>query len=226
MDNDSKFVAVDKDGTESLIEEQPVRCAGYWGAKHFHDITSQITLPKGSIKKLIGRELTWDDEAVELKSEESGIKAEQKKAAELESTIRVVREELQSVVDGKALSKNDMVDMVRRALSRVDSPEKNLKDCCRQIVTDFLESRRTQFNPSDDHTYPPPFTWVLTNLGLGYHAYLRDKPEETYDNWHFIFDNNTAVSLSTGHGTSRPDLEVDWWEYLDVEYFDILLHFA
>ncbi len=28
-----------------------------------------ITLPKGSIKKLIGRDLTWEDEAVELKEE-------------------------------------------------------------------------------------------------------------------------------------------------------------
>lgn len=28
-----------------------------------------IGLPKGSIKKLIGRELTWEDEPVELKSE-------------------------------------------------------------------------------------------------------------------------------------------------------------
>lgn len=29
----------------------------------------QIELPKGNIKKLIGRELTWDDDPVELKSE-------------------------------------------------------------------------------------------------------------------------------------------------------------
>lgn len=28
-----------------------------------------IELPKGSTKKLIGRELTWDDEPVELKEE-------------------------------------------------------------------------------------------------------------------------------------------------------------
>lgn len=30
---------------------------------------SSIVLPKGSIKKLIGRDLTWEDEAVELKEE-------------------------------------------------------------------------------------------------------------------------------------------------------------
>lgn len=28
-----------------------------------------LELPKGSIKKLIGKELTWDDEPVELKEE-------------------------------------------------------------------------------------------------------------------------------------------------------------
>lgn len=27
---------------------------------------SQLELPKGSIKKLIGRELTWDDEPVKM----------------------------------------------------------------------------------------------------------------------------------------------------------------
>lgn len=29
----------------------------------------KVCLPKGSIKKLIGRELTWDDDAFELKKE-------------------------------------------------------------------------------------------------------------------------------------------------------------
>lgn len=30
---------------------------------------SDISLPKGSIKKLIGRDLTWEDNPVELKEE-------------------------------------------------------------------------------------------------------------------------------------------------------------
>ena len=30
---------------------------------------NKITLPKGSIEKLIGKKLTWEDEPVELKEE-------------------------------------------------------------------------------------------------------------------------------------------------------------
>jgi hypothetical protein len=33
------------------------------------DIADDIYLPKGTIKKLIGRDLTWSDEPVELKEE-------------------------------------------------------------------------------------------------------------------------------------------------------------
>lgn len=33
------------------------------------DSSMAIRLPKGSIRKLIGRELTWEDEPVELKEE-------------------------------------------------------------------------------------------------------------------------------------------------------------
>ena len=31
------------------------------------DDNNRVELPKGTIKKLIGRELTWDDEPIELK---------------------------------------------------------------------------------------------------------------------------------------------------------------
>jgi hypothetical protein len=30
------------------------------------DVTDRVTLPQGSIEKLIGRELTWEDEPVEI----------------------------------------------------------------------------------------------------------------------------------------------------------------
>lgn len=82
-------VAVNKDGTE-VIGEDLVRCrynkhywiepsgifnlqkeqTSFWGSIYdnpdegFENIA--IELPKGSIKKLIGRELTWDDEPVGL----------------------------------------------------------------------------------------------------------------------------------------------------------------
>ena len=83
-------VAVNKDGTE-VIGDSLVRCrlnkyrwlesisdysslnkenTDFWAYIYndpdegYADIA--IELPKGSIKKLIGRELTWDDEPVEL----------------------------------------------------------------------------------------------------------------------------------------------------------------
>lgn len=83
-------VAVNKNGTE-VIAEELTRCGydsrerilindGYytppfnlytkWACLYddpdegFQDIS--IELPKGSIKKLIGRDLTWEDDAVEL----------------------------------------------------------------------------------------------------------------------------------------------------------------
>lgn len=37
---------------------------GYYG---FHNDSEHIKLPRGTIKKLIGRELTWKDDPVELK---------------------------------------------------------------------------------------------------------------------------------------------------------------
>ena len=55
------WVVVDKIGEELISRTEPFRVGDYWiGDSIFH-------LPKGSIKKLIGRELTWDDEPVELK---------------------------------------------------------------------------------------------------------------------------------------------------------------
>lgn len=57
------WVAVDKSGLEAIYEGKPYRA---------HDciwipMLSYVGLPSGSIKKLIGRELSWEDEPVELK---------------------------------------------------------------------------------------------------------------------------------------------------------------
>lgn len=60
------YLCVDKDGSEWIFDWPPTRCksAGWWA-----EIcgTSKVQLPSGSIAKLIGRELTWEDEPVELK---------------------------------------------------------------------------------------------------------------------------------------------------------------
>lgn len=39
---------------------------GYYS---FHNDSNVVKLPKGTISKLIGRELRWEDEPVELKEE-------------------------------------------------------------------------------------------------------------------------------------------------------------
>ena len=55
------WVAVDKDSSEWIHSFYRTRAKVIWFS------TEAIKLPKGSIKKLIGRELTWSDEPVELK---------------------------------------------------------------------------------------------------------------------------------------------------------------
>ena len=56
------FVAVDKDGEEYIYQTKPVRNVEDW-----EDGFMAILLPPGSIAKLIGRELSWNDDPVELK---------------------------------------------------------------------------------------------------------------------------------------------------------------
>ena len=59
-----------KDGRELIFESIPERCDDeYWTVFPSilsDDVMDHVTLPQGSIKKLIGRELTWDDEPVEI----------------------------------------------------------------------------------------------------------------------------------------------------------------
>lgn len=60
------WLAVDKNGTEYIYELCPIRCASA-----FIPLKSSlwISLPKGSIKKLIGKDLTWKDDPVEFTDE-------------------------------------------------------------------------------------------------------------------------------------------------------------
>ena len=67
------FVAVNKDGSENIFTNKADRSVAYW-----HDFISpnrttlfnrMVILPKGSIKKLIGKDLTWNDEPVKLKED-------------------------------------------------------------------------------------------------------------------------------------------------------------
>lgn len=66
------WIAVNKNGNETLYENKPERNRnkGCWEATYDKALgkTSQyIELPKGFIKKMFRRKLTWNDEAVEIK---------------------------------------------------------------------------------------------------------------------------------------------------------------
>ena len=76
------FVTVSKSGLEHLFSSKPIRKGDFWypsvigqtctlniqSNKEYEDLyDDQISLPKRSIKKLIGRKLSWNDEPVELK---------------------------------------------------------------------------------------------------------------------------------------------------------------
>lgn len=57
------WVATDWNGEEWVYGAMPVRGDTAW----YTDTGDYVELPKGSIKKLIDRDLTWQDEPVELK---------------------------------------------------------------------------------------------------------------------------------------------------------------
>ena len=69
------WLAVDKGGCEHIFAEKPCRnesntlwiCSVVYLYGQRYANTGCCYLPKGSIKKLIGRELSWSDEPVELK---------------------------------------------------------------------------------------------------------------------------------------------------------------
>lgn len=71
------YVAVNSWGDEYMFHNCPERMENrywqdnvvYWKVRGYttHADDYSIILPKGTIKKLIGRELTWEDEPVELK---------------------------------------------------------------------------------------------------------------------------------------------------------------
>lgn len=58
------WVAVNRNEIENIYKSEPHRAYDLWW-----DVDTEISLPKGTIKKLIGRDLTWEDNPVELKEE-------------------------------------------------------------------------------------------------------------------------------------------------------------
>jgi hypothetical protein len=63
------WLCVDEDGDEMIFDNKPKRdnsptCGGYWSRNEERDFCN-VDLPKGTIKKLIGKNLTWEDEPYE-----------------------------------------------------------------------------------------------------------------------------------------------------------------
>lgn len=66
------WLAVDKDwyNSEYIYSVEPINDGGFWYLpvdEHGNTIGDMIELPKGSIKKLIGRYLSWENNPVEYK---------------------------------------------------------------------------------------------------------------------------------------------------------------
>lgn len=61
------WVAVGKDCRECIYQFRPKRSSEIFIPLYKYSMW--LVLPKGSIKKLIGRDLTWEDNPVELKEE-------------------------------------------------------------------------------------------------------------------------------------------------------------
>lgn len=58
------WIAVDKNGDEYIYNSKPLK---YYEDSYWSPDGKCILLAKGSIEKLIGKVLTWDDNPVELK---------------------------------------------------------------------------------------------------------------------------------------------------------------
>lgn len=71
------WLAVDKNGFEYIFHEKPIRIDNIWVDKDTYDEVRKyapsinaddysILLPKGTIERLLGYKLSWDDEPINL----------------------------------------------------------------------------------------------------------------------------------------------------------------
>lgn len=56
------WLTIDRYGDEEIYNYKPVRGECTWAGQD----ENGVALPKGSIEKLIGRKLTWEDDPVKL----------------------------------------------------------------------------------------------------------------------------------------------------------------
>lgn len=71
------WVAVDKYGNENIFSIKPLRTKQFWeipfekyyddnGSNVYYYHGEDIILPKGTIRKILGYELTWDNDPVQI----------------------------------------------------------------------------------------------------------------------------------------------------------------
>jgi hypothetical protein len=58
------WVAINKYNIEFIFDNRPEEFMGLWYPYSIND--NFIVLPKGTIKKILGRELTWGEDPVEI----------------------------------------------------------------------------------------------------------------------------------------------------------------
>lgn len=58
------WLAVDKDWSETVFSGKPTRDGDIWGPTLQDD--QCVDIPKGTIKKILGYELNWENEPVEI----------------------------------------------------------------------------------------------------------------------------------------------------------------
>lgn len=71
--NPTIWLCVDGDGNEYIADEKPIRWIEHPNNNLYHEWWTRgdeddiiIEIPRGTIKRLIGKELTWDDEPFKL----------------------------------------------------------------------------------------------------------------------------------------------------------------
>lgn len=62
------YLVVDRCGKEKIFQDEPKRDSGYWtiDKDSIFNYPDMVFLPKGTIKKLIGREMSWEDDPIDL----------------------------------------------------------------------------------------------------------------------------------------------------------------
>lgn len=62
------YLVVDRCGTERIFQEEPTRKSVYWTIEEtiLSIPTDCVCLPNGSIEKLIGRKMSWEDDPIEI----------------------------------------------------------------------------------------------------------------------------------------------------------------